>query len=467
MRGSSAAEQVTAVRNHVIPGRTERFGLSIAMDTKKHGPLSVMESLWRTHGDVAQLHIGPKRMILLVHPEHARLVNLTNADKYTKGPSYDHIRKFWIGGDGLTTSVGAEWRRQRQMLAPHFTPRAVVRDYGPVFTSNMDWFSERWLQASRLGAPIDMPAEMATLSASLLLNSLFSTTARDTVVELESAVETLVQYSEGKNTDRFRVPQWMPSAKRDRHAAARRRVDEFILGLIAERRAMAPGERPADLLTHMIEGEESQGAGAGADRRLKDQCVTMFIAGYETTAKALSFVWYLLAKNPEVAAELHAELDALRTDIDPGDLEKLAPYSLAVIKETLRLYPTASIYVRDVVEEDCIDSYVIPPGSVVLLSPYLTHRHPDFWENPLKFEPKRWMGNAETEMHPFAYHPFAGGPRICIGKNFAFLEAQTILVHLARRFDVTLPAGYEPKLRMQGVLGPENGMSMFLQERTG
>ncbi|RDI60535.1 cytochrome P450 [Nocardia pseudobrasiliensis] len=449
-----------------IPGRTEKLGLAIAVETKRHGPLYVLEKLWREHGDVSQLHIGPKRMILLAHPEHARRVNLEHADNYTKGPSYDQIRKYWVGGnDGLVTSVGAEWRKQRQLLAPHFTRRAVIRDHVPVFSDDIAWFAERWARMARVGASIEMPAEMAMLAGSILLKSLFSTTARDTIAELESAVETLVQYSSGRHTDRFKLPQWLPSASREKYEAARKRVDEFILRLIVDRRAMPTDERPTDLLTHMIAGEDPDIARDAADRRLRDQCVTMFIAGYETTAKALSFVWYLVAKYPEVAANLHAEVDALPEDVEPGDLETAAPYSLAVVKESLRLYPTASIYVRDVVEDDFIDSHVIPAGGVVVLAPYLTHRHPEFWSDPLRFDPERWIGNAEKGRHPFAFHPFAGGPRVCIGKSFAYLESQAILVHLARRFEPVTPYGYEPKLRMHGVLEPGNGMPMFLRER--
>ncbi|MFE3026650.1 cytochrome P450, partial [Nocardia tengchongensis] len=395
---------------------------------------------------------------------HVRLVNLEHMDKYTKGPSYEPARKYWLG-DGLVTSVGADWKNQRQMLAPFFTPKAVAQDHSPVFTEDVTWFTERWSGVSRGDDAVDMPSEMATLAASILLKSLFSTTAREVIVELGGSVETMVRYTQGRLSDRLKLPEWMPSRGRDEYNAARRRVDDFILGLIAERRAMPADARPADLLTRMISSEESLTEANRTPRRLRDQCVTMFIAGYETTAKTMSFVWYLLAKHPEIAEALHAEVDGLPPGMSPKELEAAAPFSLAVIKESLRLYPPAAMYVRDVAEPDCIDGYEIPEGALVMLSPYLTHRHPDFWKDPMRFDPGRWSENAERGMHPYAFHPFAAGPRVCIGKNFAYLESQTILVALAQQYAPVLPPGYEPKLRMHGVLGPENGMPMFVKRR--
>lgn len=445
-----------------IPGLRDRFGIATALNTKRNGLLHLVEQLWRQHGDVSELHIANRRVVILAHPDHIARVNMEPMGKYIKGSSYDTLRKYL--GDALVTSVGPTWKKQRQSLAPFFTPKAVARDYGPLFMQDVAWFAERW--SSDSGAePVDMLPEMATLTSSILLKTLFSTVGREVISQLKGAVEVMMRYMSGRSTsDRFRLPDWFPTAASKEYAAARSRVDEFILGVIAERRRMLAADRPADLLTRMINNEEETAATDIDDRGLRDQCVNMFIAGYETTARTLSFVWYLLDKHPAVAAELHAEIDALPADLSVEDLDD-APYSLCVIKEALRLYPPAPIYLRDLAEDDRIGNHVVQAGSIIILAPYLTHRHPDFWTDPLKFDPGRWAGNAERDMHPYAFHPFSGGPRVCIGRSFAYLESQILLVTLARAFAPEVAAGYEPVWRMRSVLGPENGMPMTIRRR--
>ncbi|WP_433667280.1 cytochrome P450 [Nocardia sp. CA-136227] len=445
-----------------MPGTRDKYGFATAVNTKKNGLLGVVEQLWREHGDVSELRVGPRRLVVLAHPDHVRMVTLEQMDKYTKGASYDPVRKYWMG-DGVATSVGAQWKSQRQVLAPFFTPKSV-REYVPLFFEDVQWFSTRWTPESAGAEPVDMVPEMATLTASILLKTLFSTAGRDVIAQLKGAVETMITYTSGRNTDKFKAPEWVPTSGRRSYDQARQRVDEFILGVITERRRMPAEDRPDDLLTKMIANESKLGPADRADMVLRDQCVTMFIAGYETTARTLAFVWYLLANNPESAVRLRAEVDALPDDFTVDDLDR-APYSLCVIKEALRLHPPAPLYLRDVVEPVRIGPYVAQPGSIVVVAPYLTHRHPDFWTDPERFDPDRWADNAEKSMHPFAFHPFSAGPRVCIGKSFAYLEAQILLVTLARLFAPERVPGYAPKWRMRGVLGPEGGMPMTIRRR--
>jgi cytochrome P450 len=192
----------------------------------------------------------------------------------------------------------------------------------------------------------------------------------------------------------------------------------------------------------------------------------MFFAGHETTARTMSATWYALASNPAVARRLHDELDAVLGDRYPTleDLHNL-PYTLQVVKEVLRLYPPAPFYVRDAVNADTLDGYAIPAGSAVMMSPYYTHRHPDFWENPLEFEPDRWTPECEARRHPYAYHPFAAGQRVCIGNNFSLLESHILLAMLAKRFVPRLVEDYTPQWVMKGVLGTENGLPMRIEAR--
>jgi len=203
-----------------------------------------------------------------------------------------------------------------------------------------------------------------------------------------------------------------------------------------------------------------------SDNLLRDESITTFFARHETTARTMTFAWYALAENPQVAEKLHAELDSVLGDDTPTleDLHHL-PYTLKVIKEVLRLYPPAPVYMRDAIGEDELGGFKIQ-GLPILLSPYYTHRHPDFWEDPLAFNPDRWTPEQEGKMHPYAYHPFAAGQRVCIGNNFSLLESHLLLALLAREYAPRLAPGFAPKFVMRGTLGTSNGFPMILERRS-
>src|SRR5690606_898881 len=199
---------------------------------------------------------------------------------------------------------------------------------------------------------------------------------------------------------------------------------------------------------------------------LRDEALTNFFAGYETSARAMSYTWYALAKNPEVKAKLHEELDReLGEELPTVDDLKRLPYTLRTIKETLRLYPPAPMYAKDVIDDDVLDGYLIEKGSVIMLFPYFTHRHPHFWDDPLRFEPDRHAPEAEKERHPQAYHPFGSGQRICLGNHYSLLETHIMLAILAQRIDPQLPPGYEANFVADGILNIRNGLPMILQRR--
>lgn len=199
---------------------------------------------------------------------------------------------------------------------------------------------------------------------------------------------------------------------------------------------------------------------------LRDESITAFFAGHETTARTMSATWYALANNEEAANKLHEELDRVLGDRVPTveDLYRL-PYTLQVVKEVLRLYPAAPFYVRDAVEEDVINGIKIEKGAAIMLSPYYTHRHPDFWEDPLKFDPDRWTPENEAARHRYAYHPFATGKRICIGNNFSLLESHLLLAILGSKFAPKMKAGAAITWEMQGTLGTKEGFPMVIERR--
>jgi cytochrome P450 len=262
------------------------------------------------------------------------------------------------------------------------------------------------------------------------------------------------------------VPLWVPTKQNRRYKELRDFTHGAIGDIIAARRAADPSTWPDDLLTRLMNARDEDTGEAMAETLLRDESLTIFFAGHETTARTMTFAWYALAANPEVEARLHEELDRELGGRVPTveDLQRL-PYTMGVVKEVLRLYPAAPFYLRDAFEADTISGFEIPPGAAVMLSPYYTHRHPDFWPDPERFDPDRWTPEHEAARHRYAYHPFAVGQRICIGNNFSLLETHLLLAVLAQHFAPRLRPGYEPQWEMKGVLGLANGLPMTIARR--
>lgn len=448
---------------NLISGRRSRFIVDFAFDLQRKGFLRFFEDAWRQYGDLARLQIGPETMFLAIHPDHVRHISITHRQKYDKRASYDAVRKLLLG-DGLVTSTGALWRRQRRLMSPFFTPRHVEQYYA-IFLADGLWLENRWEQLADQGKTVEIGDEMMRVTASIILKTMFSMESDEDILQVKDAVETMIQFvATGMNP--LRPPLWLPTGRNRAYLRARDQVHTYINGLIARRRAMPPDEWPDDLLSKLMLARDEETGEAMSDELLRDETITIFFAGHETTARTLTFLWYALAQNLEIAARLHAEIDAVVGENPPtlAQLKELS-YTLQVIKETLRLYPPAPTYVRDAVEEDVIDGVPIPAGSRMMLWPYFTHRHPDFWERPYQFDPDRWLPEREAAQHPFAYHPFAAGQRICIGNNFSLFEAQTLVAILARRFAPQLVPGHQPQLEMAGTLISKNGLPMRIARR--
>ncbi len=430
---------------------------------RQNGFLAYTGQLWHTYGDTFQLRLGTRTLIFAIHPDAVRQVNITNRKNYDKLKSYDAVRRYLIG-QGLVASTGELWRRQRKLMSPFFTPRGV-QDYAEIMLLDGVHLLERWERLAQNGQSVDMGEEMTLVTASIILKAMFSTKSDEAIVEMKGDVETMISFANDSQT-KLSTPLWLPTYANRKYTAARDRVHSYISTLIAQRSALAEDQWPDDLLTRLMQARDEETGERMSQSLLRDESITTFFAGHETTARTMSAAWYALASNPSVAGRLHEELDAELGDRYPTleDLHHL-PYTLQVIKEVLRLYPPAPVYVRDAVSDDMLDGYPIPGGSAVMLSPYYTHRHPEFWENPLQFDPDRWTPEREAARHPYAYHPFAAGQRICIGNNFSLLESHILLALLARDFAPQLAAGYTPQWVMQGVLSTANGLPMRIERR--
>jgi cytochrome P450 len=445
--------------------RHSRFIIDVALEMRRKGMLQFFTDVWREHGDLAHLQIGPGHIFLVTHPEHVRHVSVTNRKNYDKLRSYDAVRDLLLG-DGLVSSRGELWRRQRRLMAPFFTPRGI-EPYYPIIVGDGRQTAARWEGLADRAELVDMLDEMMIVTAAIILRTMFSIQSDAEIVEIKDAVETMIQFVATRQMNPIALPLWAPTRKNQAYHAARARVHAFIDGIIAQRRALPESEWPDDLLSKLMLARDEETGAAMPDALIRDESITIFFAGHETTARTLAFLWAALDQNPGVAARLHAELDRVLPETDAPRIEDLRrlPYTLQVIKETLRLYPPAPIYVRDAVADDEIDGVHVPAGAQMMLFPILTHRHPDFWDAPEQFDPQRWLPEREAARHPYAYHPFAAGQRICIGNNFSLFESHILTAMLARRFAPRLAPGHTIKLEFAGTLAAENGLPMVIHRR--
>jgi cytochrome P450 len=312
---------------------------------------------------------------------------------------------------------------------------------------------------------VEIAEEMTFVTASIILKAMFSTETMESIHQMKDAVATMISFADTAMTG-FRLPVWVPTTRNRKYLAAREMVHRSIATLIAQRRAADESTWPDDLLSRLMKTRDEETGQAMSEALLRDESITTFFAGHETTARTMTFAWYALASNPKVAERLHEELDRVLGGRPPtaDDLRQL-PYALQIVKEVLRLYPAAPFYVRDAVAGDKLAGFDVPAGTAVMLSPYYTHRHPQFWDDPEVFDPDRWTRERESARHGHAYHPFAAGPRICIGNNFSLLESHVLLVMLAQRFTPKLRPGYQPQWVMQGTLGLANGLPMTIAAR--
>lgn len=455
---------VTRLEAKHLPGARSVFGIQNIRDLSQQGMLAFLSDRWREYGDIFEIRVGPRKLVAVIHPDHVRHITLTNADNYAKLGSYDPVRKYVVG-DGIITSNGEVWKRQRRLMSPFYTPRGV-EEFADIFLRDTIAMTKRWQELSDKRVTVEMFDEMALITASIVLKAIFSTESNDDILQIKADVETMIRYAAGGMSNPLALPDWVPTTRNTQYWQARERVHTYINRVLDARLALDEADYPNDLLSKLITAEDPETGERMSRDLLRDEALTNFFAGYETSARSMSYVWYALAQDPDVKARLHDELDCeLGDELPTLETLKRLPYTLRVIKEALRLYPPAPMYAKDVIADDVIDGYHIEKGSVILVLPYFTHRHPDFWDEPLRFEPERHAPEAEKGRHPQAYHPFASGQRICLGNHFSLLETHIMLAILAQCFDPQLPSDYVADFVIDALLEIDNGLPMILTQR--
>ena len=391
---------------------------------------------FRTCGDVVRFRLLNRSLFLVAHPRDARRVLQDHANQYDKGTRGFRVLRVFLR-NGLLTSEGAHWLRQRRIVQPAFH-RDRIAGFGDTMTSAAGDLVDDWLRSP--SETVNVTADMMRLTLRIVGETLLSTDVSQEADRVGQALHTMLRSANEAIGRVVPMPAWWPGRANRVQRAAMRTLDDVILEIIASRRTSAgragsmARASDDDLLSMLMEARDEETGEGMSDAQLRDEVMTIFLAGHETTAIALGWTWHLLASHPSVRQRLERELDHALGGRPPtmADLSRLG-YVDQVVKESMRLYPPAWVVSRRPMSEDVVGGCRIPAGAIVLTSPYVTHRHPEFWPNPERFDPDRFDPTRSVERPPFAYFPFGGGPRQCIGNTFAMMELVLVVSAIAQR----------------------------------
>jgi len=446
---------------HNPPGPKGWPWLGVLPEFRRNPPEFLLK-VAREYGDIARLSMGAQRIYALSDPESIKDVLVTHQTNFKKSRMLERARA--LLGDGLLTSEGEYHHRQRRLVQPAFH-RDRLAGYAAAMVEIAARFRDQW----EPGASLDLAQEMTRLTLAIVARTLFSADVSSEAGEIRAALaqtmelfdRVLMPFSEW--VEKLRLPAYR------RFEQARDRLDQTIYRLIAEHRAS--GRDTGDLLSMLLlaqDEETGEAATKGAttsrsmtDRQVRDEALTLFLAGHETTANALTWTWYLLSQNPDAEARLHAEIHEVLDGRLPAwdDLPRLR-YTEMVFAEALRLYPPAWGIGRRAIQDYRIADYEIPAGSILLMSPYVVHRDPRWFPEPEKFDPDRWLPENAAARPKFSYFPFGGGTRVCIGERFAKVEGVLLLAVIAQRWRFRLTPGHRVESKALITLRPKYGMQM-------
>jgi cytochrome P450 len=439
------------------PGLTQRWPLPYGMLTEmRRRPLHYYPEMARQHGDVVRFQVGTYVWHMLRHPDHIKHVLQDHQKNYPRSRFFNFMKP--VVGLGLVTSEGDVWLGQRRLIQPAFQKQRVAA-FAAMMTTAAESMVKRWQTAAATGEPLDIVAEMMRLTLEIVGRALFTTDISGEADALGRALYVAMEYINHRMNHPFALPLSVPSPFHLRFRKAMKIMDGVVYGMIAERRRH-PGEAH-DLLSMLLSARDEETGKGMTDEQVRDQLRTFILAGHETTAMALSWTWYLLSLHPDVDRRLRAEVAAVLGGRTPTmqDLPQLH-YTRMVIEESMRIYPPVWASSRDVIADDTIAGYHIPAKSLVILSQYVTHRHPEFWENPEGFDPERFTLERIAARPRYAYFPFLGGPHQCIGNDFAMMEAQLIVALVVQAYRLHLLPGYPVEPDPIFTLRPRHGVMM-------
>jgi len=424
-------------------------------------PIELFEEVAGRYGDVVFLPALWRRIFFINHPDYIRDLLVTSAHKFEKSPAIKSMKP--VLGEGLLTSEREFHLRQRRLAQPAFH-RQRIAAYGAVMAEYADRWRRRWSDGQR----VDLHSEMMGLTLAVVGKTLFDYDLGVDSGQIAQSLETFLEMFRFMMMPFARVAERLPLPGMIRLRRARERVDAIVYRIIRERRApQSLGRDHGDLLSMLLEAQDVEGDGGSmTDAQLRDEAITIILAGHETTSNALTWAFFLLSRHPEVEARLHAELDAaLAGRLPTADDLPALPYTEMVLAETMRLYPPAYAVGRWALEDHAFGAYEIPMHSIVLCSQWVMHHDARFYADPERFDPGRWNAEARAARPKFAYFPFGGGNRVCIGEGFAWMEGILILAALAQQWRMRVAPGYRADLWPVITLRPRHGMPVTLERR--
>lgn len=409
--------------------------------------------------DILERRMLGQRIFSVCEPEALKHVLLDNAESYEKGPLLRQLLEPGLGR-GLLTSEGAQWRRQRRLMAPVFQHK-MLRRFAPQIVEAAQTMADRWRGRAAQEA-LDVNGEMMRLALVIIARLMFSADYEERAGDVERSVSQYQRLIRPRLMDLVGLPDWVPRFNRWRARRALAELDALVRPLLQRERS---GEAE-DLLSLLVAARDEETGQGLSPQEIRDQVVTIFLAGHETTAQALSWTWYLLALHPAEEARFHAELDRVLGGRAPrlGDLADL-PFTRMVLEEALRLYPPAPTISRRALAADRLLGRDVPKGSVVFVVPWALHRHRKLWAEPDAFVPDRFDRERAAMPHRFAYLPFGAGPRICIGASLAMTEATLVLATIGQRFRLRLVPGHPIEPVGLITLRPRHGIQVTLEPR--
>lgn len=421
---TSALREVPGPRAWPVIG--DPAGLRAASDL-----IGFFEAYWRRYGDIFRFPVLGRSTLVIVHPDAIKHVLWTHRQNYVKGSAYSSVRRMM--GDSVLTLEGDAWKGRRELEQPAFHRQSIEQLTAHMIGTGARFFDELLARARRGPVEIDAHQEMVKLTLDVVVRALFGQALDRSAVSYPLMTEALELVSRGAN--RIVLPAWVPTRYNRKLHRTLAELDRIMYSFIGAAREQGSTD---SLLGMLLATPDAHGAPL-PDRAIRDELVTLFIAGHETTALALTWMFCLLADQPQVLARMQREVDAVLGDRDPtyADVAELR-YVRQVVDETLRLRPPAPMVARNAVADDRIDGYPVRAGEIVLPFFWATHRHPEFWPDPLRFDPERFEPGRNKKQHSYSYVPFSAGPRSCIGNMFSLVESVLLVAQLLRRFELTI-----------------------------
>lgn len=425
-------------------------------------PLQFLAETMLDYREVMRLNVGPASVYMVNHPDLVELVLKDHHRGYEKGNMWEPIKL--LIGQGLPVAEGEQWRKQRRLMQPAFHHQYITSMLD-VMNNAMEEGMQHWPTLAEKGQPIDILDEMLHMGLDLIFKTMFTTSITPEESLRLNKEFTLIARLVMYRMWTFFLPVWIPRPGDKRFREGVKAADEIVYRVIKRRRDS--GEDTGDLLSMLMASRDEETGEPMTDQQLRDEIITIMTAGHETVAIAMGWLWYLLSQNPEIEEKVYQEAASVlqgRTTATLADLGKM-PYGKMVIQEAMRLYPPVWPIPRVAVSDDQLGPYHISAGSMVVVSPFVVHRHPDFWPNPDQFDPERFTPEQVANRPRYAYIPFGGGPRICIGNSFAMMQAQLALAMVVQRYQLRLVPGHKVVPAASATTKPLYGLPMLLTKR--